>query len=197
VQDLLEPLERTHPALVREVSRQIPVPVLAEVLRQLLEEGIAIRPLRTILEGLLDAPAAESTPRALVERCRRALRRHIAHGHAGSGVLDALLLDPAAESTLRQGLAGDGAPAVDPRMAHALFHALGEELASRVDGARPVLLTASDLRRPLRQLLAARYPRLAVLSYEELPASLPVRPVGALALPADAPGGAAARNSGA
>jgi type III secretory pathway component EscV len=34
------------------------------------------------------------------------------------------------------------------------------------------------VRRALRQVIAQRFPRLAVLSYEELPPTLPVRPVG-------------------
>ena len=58
VQELLDGLEATHPALVREAVRHLPAPVLAEVLRQLLEEGIPVRPLRTILEALLEAGGA-------------------------------------------------------------------------------------------------------------------------------------------
>ncbi len=51
------------------------------------------------------------------------------------------------------------------------------------DGA-PVLLTTPDVRRPLRNLVAGRFPRLPVLAYEELPPDLPVRPVGRVALAA-------------
>jgi type III secretion protein V len=61
----------------------------------------------------------------------------------------------------------------------ALLDALEAELSGQ-PGRRPVVLTGSDLRRPVRQLLAVRHPAIAVLAYEELPPALPVRPVGAL-----------------
>jgi type III secretion protein V len=48
----------------------------------------------------------------------------------------------------------------------------------------PVILAAADVRRALRGLVAPRFPRVAVLTYEELPPDLPVRPVGRLAIAA-------------
>jgi type III secretion protein V len=180
VQALLDALEVSHPALVREATRQVPSPVLAEVLRQLLEEGISVRPLRNILEALLEAGGAARGAAALAESCRRALRRHIAHHHAGAGALDALLLDPAAEAALRDALAGS-VVAVDPRAARALLDEIERELAASEAAHPPVLLTSPEVRRALRQLVVQRFPRLAVLSYEELPANLQVRPVGKVA----------------
>jgi type III secretory pathway component EscV len=47
-----------------------------------------------------------------------------------------------------------------------------------------VLLTCPDVRRAVRDLVAPRFPRLAVLSYQELPADWPVRPRASLALAA-------------
>jgi len=55
--------------------------------------------------------------------------------------------------------------------------------AERPAGA-PVLLVNGDVRRAVRLLVAARYPRLQVLAYDELPPDQPVRPVGRLALAA-------------
>jgi len=43
------------------------------------------------------------------------------------------------------------------------------------------LLAPGDVRRPLRDLLSQRFPGLAVLGYDELPADLAVRPVGCAA----------------
>jgi type III secretion protein V len=175
VQGLLERLEPTQPALVREVSRQLPSALLAEVLRLLLEEGVSIRPLRQILEALLDAAPTTRSPPALAECCRRALRRHIVHHLAPEGALEALLLDPAAEAALRA-----EAGALDPQAIRTLLEMLAAELGARAEA--PVVLAAGDVRRTLRQIVAPRFPRVAVLSYDELPATLPVRPVGKLAL---------------
>jgi type III secretion protein V len=86
-----------------------------------------------------------------------------------------MLLDPAAEQTIREGLEGELA-ALDPRQALALVDALAAELAAQP--SPPVLVTSPDVRRAVRGLVAPRFPRLAVLAYEELPPELPVRPVG-------------------
>jgi type III secretion protein V len=46
------------------------------------------------------------------------------------------------------------------------------------------VLVASDVRRPLRNLLAPRVPDVVVLAYDELPPELAVRPVGRVGLAA-------------
>jgi type III secretion protein V len=177
-QALLDGLEPAAPALVREVARQLPPAVLAEVLRRLVEERVSIRPLRTILEALLEA-GAERRPAALAEAARRALRRHIGHRCGAGGPVPALLLDPRAEEAVRAALAGESL-ALDPAEAAALLDAVGEQVRALEDP--PVVLASPDVRRALRGLLAPRYPRVAVLAYEELPPDLPVRPVGRLSL---------------
>jgi len=176
---LLDGLEPAAPALVREAARQIPPALLAEVLRRLLEEGVSVRPLRTIIEAILEAGGAARGAPALVEACRRALRRHIGHWLAPGGTIEALLVDPAAEVLVREALVGENA-AVHPEVAASLASALG----AACDGRRPVVLAAADLRRPLRNLLAPRVRDVVVLSYEELPPELQVRPVGRLGVAA-------------
>jgi len=151
------------------------------VLRRLVEEGVSVRPLRTILEALLEAGGAPRGAAALAEAARRALRRHIGHRCAGGGPLAALLLDPRAEAAVRDALAGESL-ALDPEIAAALLDALEAEV--RAAEAPPVLLASADVRRALRGLVAPRFPRVAVLAYDELPPELPVRPVGRLALAA-------------
>jgi type III secretion protein V len=176
-QELLDALEPSAPALVREAGRQLPPALLAEVLRRLVEEGVSIRPLRTVLEALLEA-GPQRGPAALAEAARRALRRHIGHRHAGEGPLAALLLDARAEAAVREALAGE-VLALEPAFAAALLDGLAEVL--RGHEVPPVLLASPDVRRALRGLVAPRFPRIAVLAYEELPPELAVRPVGRLA----------------
>jgi len=178
-QQLLDSLESSAPALVREAARQLPPQLLAEVLRRLLEEGVSIRPLRTILEAALEAGGGARSAAALTEGCRRALRRHIGRRVAPSGTVEALLVDPAAEALVRGALDGEHS-AVSPDVAVMLANAV---VAAR-SGRRPVVLVASDVRRPLRNLLAPRVPDVVVLAYDELPPELQVRPVGRLGLAA-------------
>jgi type III secretion protein V len=180
-QALLDELEPLAPALVREASRQVAPAILAEVLRRLLEEGVAIRPLPTILEALLEAGGGARGAPALAAAARRALRRQIGHRAGGGDTLHALLLDPGAEQTVRESLLGEW-PALEPARAARLLEALDQAL--RVAGGRPVLLASGDVRRAVRLLVAPRWPRLQVLSYDELPPDQPVRPVGRLELAA-------------
>jgi type III secretion protein V len=174
VQALLDSLEPSAPALVREVARQLPPAVLGETLRRLLEEGVSILPLRVILDALLSSPAGSPAP-VLAEACRRSLSRHIAQPLLRGRSLEALLLDPGAELVLRDALHGDVA-ALSPARARGLVESVESGLAA-APHAR-ALLAPTDVRRPLRNLLAQRFPELAVLGYDELPPDLPVRPVG-------------------
>ncbi len=179
VQALLDAQEPATPALVREVARQLPPAVIADVLRRLLEEQVTIRPLRPILETLAAAPAG-SPPAALCDACRRALARHIAQPLLRGEALEAVLLDPAAEVEVRESLLGHGRVG-DPARVRALLSSVESAL-----GAAPLaraLLAPADVRRPLREAVAQRFPALAVLGYEELPPELEVRPVGRASFP--------------
>jgi type III secretion protein V len=180
-QALLDGLEPAAPALVREAARQLPPALLAEVLRRLLEEGVPIRPLRAVLEALLEAGGAARGAGPLTAAARRALRRHIGHRASAGGPLAALLLDPAAERTVRESLLGD-LPALEPARAALLLDGLATAIEAA--GGSPVLLVSGDVRRAVRLLVAPRYPRLQVLAYDELPPEQPVRPVGRLELAA-------------
>jgi len=187
VQALLDELEATAPALVREAARQLPPALLAEVLRRLVDEGVPIRPLRTVLEALLEAGGGAHGAPALAAAARRALRRRLSARLTGGAPLAALLLDPAAERAVRESLLGEVA-ALDPAQAARLNDAAAAALAAASRGGgggdQPVLLTSGDVRRAVRLLVAARHPRLLVIGYDELPPDLAVRPVGRLALAA-------------
>jgi len=98
---------------------------------------------------------------------------------APSGTVEALLVDPAAEALVRGALDGEHS-AVNPDVAVMLADAV---VAAR-SGRRPVVLVASDVRRPLRNLLTPRVPDVVVLAYDELPPELQVRPVGRVGLAA-------------
>ncbi len=174
VQALLDALEPSAPALVREVARHVSPVVIGEALRRLLEEEVSIRPLRPILEALLSAPAGAPAS-SLADACRRTLSRHIAHPLLRGRALEALLLDPEAELAFRDSFHGVAGPP-DASRVRSLLASVEEGLAAspRVRA----LLAPGDVRRPLRELVAQRFPGLAVLAYDELPPDLEVRPVG-------------------
>jgi len=177
VQALLDSLEASAPALVREVARQLPPALIGEIFRRLLEEGVSVRPLRAILDALLAAPPGSSAA-ALAEACRRSLARHIAYPLLRGRSLEALLLAPAAEVALRDALNG-GVATLAPARVRELVASVESGLAASPHAR--ALLAPGDVRRALRDILAQRFPGLAVLGYDELPADLSVRPVGCAA----------------
>ncbi|MFY2564446.1 FHIPEP family type III secretion protein [Corallococcus terminator] len=173
VQGLLEGLEPRAPMLVKEALQKVPLPLLADVLRKLLQEGVSIRDLRAILEALV-SPTTEGDAVALAERCRQALRRYLSHKFAPTGPLYAYLVDPEVEEILRS--TGPRGPAPDPeRVAEIL-----EGVRQVATGGKAVLLTAPDVRRSLRRLCEGAFPEVAVLTYGELDGALQIRPIGRL-----------------
>jgi type III secretion protein V len=174
VQGLLDGLEAQAPTLVKEALQKVPLPLLTEVLRKLVEEQVSIRNMRAILEALV-APTTEGDATALAERCRQALYRYLSHKFAPSGPLFAYLVDPEIEETLRS--AGPRGPAPSPeRVAEIL-----EGVKRVATGGQTVLLTAPDVRRTLRKLCESAFPDVAVLTYGELDMNLQIRPLGRLA----------------
>ena len=173
VQGLLDGLEAQAPTLVKEALQKVPLPLLTEVLRKLVEEQVSIRNMRAILEALV-APTTEGDATALAERCRQALSRYLSHKFAPSGPLFAYLVDPEIEETLRSG--GPRGPAPSPeRVAEIL-----EGVKHIATGGQTVLLTAPDVRRTLRKLCEGAFPDVAVLTYGELDMNLQIRPLGRL-----------------
>jgi type III secretion protein V len=173
-QALVTALARSHPLLVREVVPKLVSPaLLADVLRRLAAEGISLRQLPEILGALADAAPATRDPATLAERTRVALRRAITFAHAGEGgVLAAITLDPLVEDAVRDAIrpgADGGHLALAPDATQDILASVGRALAAApVGGPRPVIVTAADLRRHLRQLIEVDHPDLAVLSYAEL-----------------------------
>jgi type III secretion protein V len=185
-QQLLDSLERTHPALVHEVvPKLISIHTLAEVLRRLVEEGISIRGLREILQALAEWAPVEKDPVMLVEYVRMALRRYICHKYSQDAgparVLRAYLLDPAIEQTIRESIHRSDRGsylALEPELSRDIVQALRRQLELQPgDEPSPAVLTTMELRRYVRRLFEVDFPELPVLSFTELLPELQVQPV--------------------
>jgi type III secretion protein V len=179
-QSLLDQLERTQPALVREVVPKVVSPaLLTEILRRLAAEGISLRSLREILGALAESVPAGSDSVALTEHVRAALRRQITFAHAGSsGVLHAYFLDPIIEDTVREAVqhsASGSTLALEPELSSDIVKAVGRAVA---DNSAPVIVTVADIRCHVRCLLEAEYPKVAVLSYQEIEPDVKLQSLG-------------------
>ncbi len=174
------------PDVVKEVLRALPLQRVAEILRRLVEEEVAIRHAREILEALADAAQREKDVFALTELARIALKRQISHRAAPDGTLRALLLAPQLEEMLRESVrVNNGAQqlTLEPALARAVMNAL----VNGVRQHRPTaVVTAVDIRRHVRKLIEAECFDTPVLSYHELMPTLRLEPVGRVSVP-DAP----------
>jgi flagellar biosynthesis protein FlhA len=169
-QELLDIAGKQHAKVVEElIPHLMTVGGVIQVLRNLLREGVSIRDLRTILETLADHAGAMKNPDDLTELVRQRLARRLTRSQlSGDGSLRPLVLDPRAESMLRDGTG---------RNARALSK-LTEDLAARARdlAARdepPLLVVAPDLRRTVAGIAARHVPGLAVLSYREVDPTVP------------------------
>jgi len=188
-QALLDDVQRSHPALVREVVPGLVAPaVLADVLRRLAQEGISLRALREILGALAACPAGARDAATLTEQVRGALRRTITFQHADqSGRIGALLLDPLIEDTIRDAIhrtPSGNHLALEPQLSRDIRAAIDRALATARGAAdqpttvAPVLLTVPEIRPYVRRLVENQEPPVAVLSFLELAPEAEVRTLG-------------------
>jgi type III secretion protein V len=190
-QALLSRLQRSHPALVREVVPRIVSPgLLTDVLRRLVAEGISLRNLKDVLGALASASPAERDPVILTEKVRVALRRAITHRHAdGAGVVSVLALDPMIEDAVRDAVhkTDTGSTlALEPQLSREIIEAVGRAVTAATrapapSSRRPVILASADIRRYVRRLIETAHPELAVLSHPELAPEAAIESVGIVA----------------
>ena len=184
VKTLLDSLRESHPAVVDElVPTILGLGQVQRILANLLRERVSIRDLVTILETLADYGPLTKDTDILTEYVRQALARQISQQYRPeSGPLPVLTLDPRLEELLRNALQKTDYGnylALAPQEAEKLFRAVEDEFQGAVDrGYQPVLLCSPVIRFYLRRFLEKQFPRLPVLSYNELEADLEVQVIG-------------------
>ncbi|MBX3181681.1 MAG: FHIPEP family type III secretion protein [Polyangiaceae bacterium] len=172
-QMLLDQLEQVAPATVRQVvPKPVSVPLLTDILRRLIEEGINVRDLKGILESLSQVAAADKDPLNLAEFVRSQLRRAITHELTeGAPELGVYLLDPSIEDVVRSAIQRTAAGsflALSPAAGRDIVAAVRRQLELTGYPEQPVLLTQPDVRRFVRKLLDTELPGARVVSYAEL-----------------------------
>ncbi|MBI4223998.1 MAG: type III secretion system export apparatus subunit SctV [Deltaproteobacteria bacterium] len=185
VQTMLTELEKSHPALVKElVPKVITLLQLTEIFQRLVQEDIAIRDLKTVFSTLAQWGDIERDTLMLTEHVRAGLKRYVTHKYAGSAnTLAVYLLDPEIEDMVKNAIRHTEKGnylALDPEVTQELIEAVGKEIASHPfpPGARPpVILTIAEIRRYFRKIIEAEFPQLSVLSYQELSENLRIQPI--------------------
>ncbi|ASL44164.1 Flagellar biosynthesis protein FlhA [Burkholderia sp. AD24] len=172
VQSLLERMQKDTPSLVDDlVPKSLPLTTLQKVLQNLLEEGVPIRDMRTILEALSEYAPKVTDAHDLTAAVRLALGRAITQQwFPGTGDMQVMGLDSNLERVLSQALSTGSNPGLEPGLAHTLLNETQKAMTRQQNlGLSPVLLVQHALRPMLARFLRRSLPQLKVLSYAEVP----------------------------
>ncbi len=184
VQEMVDTLKKSHPALVEElIPNRVSLGLLHRVLQRLLRERLPIRDLVTVLEALGDSVDQSKDAEILVEHVRRAMSNVIARQHADdTGAVRGITMGPRLEGAL-MGLfsprsAPSGLPTLTPDVLADLLRDLNLLATTHAaDGRMPPLITPPSLRIGVRRLVEPVLPALPVVSLAELPPSVKLNTV--------------------
>lgn len=178
-QALLEHIAKDNPKLVEDlVPKLLPLATVQRVLQNLLDEGVNIRDMRSIVEVLAEHAPRVQDPLELTSRVRQALGRAIVQGlFPGNGEVQVMALDPGLERILMQAMGGGGdGGAIEPGLADTLLRETAAAAQRMEDiGLPAVLLVPAPLRWLLSRFLRRSVPSLKVIANSEVPETRLIR----------------------
>jgi type III secretion protein V len=171
---------------VKEVQRIVPIQMMAELFKRLVQEFVSVRDLRAILSAMIEWGAKEKDPVVLVEHIRIALSRQISHQYAArNNVLSGILLDGEIEETVRNSIrqtSGGSYLSLSPDVSKKIVGRIRDVAVPVLSNGSPcTLITAMDVRRYIRRMIETELPELPVLSYQELSSDITLQPVARVA----------------
>src|SRR5919112_1108646 len=187
-QALLDFAARGAPKLVEEVvPKVVTIHQMTDVLQRLVDEGISIRDVKSVLDALSEWGRIEKDPVMLTEYVRSSMKRYISFRYTGGrDTLFVYLLDPEIEDVIRGAIRRTSTGSflsLDPAIAHDILDAIRREISDLPATAqKPVVITDMELRRFVRKMVELEFPTLSVLSYQELAPELNVQPVGRITM---------------
>ena len=179
LQQLLDHLAKFTPKLTEDlIPKLLPLSTVQKVLQNLLDEGMHIRDMRTILETLAEYAGQTQDAYHLTTLVRVALGPAIVQQFYPSvQELQVIGMDKELEYVLMQAMqAGGGNQAIEPGLADTLLReARNAAQAQEQLGLPTVLLVPGQLRDLLARFLKRALPQLKVISHEEVPGFKAVR----------------------
>ena len=177
-QQLVEHVTKLAPKLIEDVvPKMVGIAALQKVLQLLLEEGVHIRDMRSIVESLAESAATITDPAELSRRIRIHLAPSIVQQIYGPvKELEVIAMEPELERLVTQALNSPHGAALDPGVAETLAKSAAESAKRQEDLGHPACLLVPDMiRAPLARLLKRAAPRLRVLGHSEIPETHSIR----------------------
>ncbi len=177
-QALVEHVTKLAPKLIEDViPKMVGIATLQRVLQLLLEEGVHIRDMRSIVDCLAEHAATVTDAGELARRIRTHLAPAIVqHIYGPVKELDVIALDPDLERLVIQALSSPHGAALDPGVADTLTRSAADTARRQEDLGHPACLLVPDhIRAPMARLLKRAAPRLKVLGHSEIPETHSIR----------------------
>lgn len=178
VQSLVEHVTKLAPKLIEDViPKMVGIATVQKVLQLLLEEGVHIRDMRSIVECLAEHASTVTDPGELARRIRIHLAPVIVQQIYGpTRELDVIALEPELERLVTQALTSPHGAALDPGVADTLTREAASTAQRAENLGQPACLLVPDLiRAPMARLLKRSAPRLKVLGHSEIPETHSIR----------------------
>jgi flagellar biosynthesis protein FlhA len=177
-QALVDHLTKLAPKLIDDVvPKMVGIATVQKVLQLLLEEGVHVRDLRSIVECLAEHAATVTDPSELARRVRVHLAPAIVQQIYGpTRELDVIALEPELERLVTSALNSPHGAVLDPGVADTLTRSAADTARQHEDLGLPACLLVPDLiRAPMARLLRRSAPRLKVLGHSEIPETHSIR----------------------
>ena len=189
VQSIVDHIKQTQPALVGELLPDlVTLGIIQRVFQNLLRENVAILNQPLILEGIADFASLSKNPDDLSELVRRRLGLYfVPEFESRPGVVRAVTLDPRLEQWLASKVhrsPSDVGLVLDPATARHLLEQITKLTGDMVQQGQPaVIVVSAEIRLPLKRFFESSFPRMTVLSFQELPAATEVENAGIVTAP--------------
>ena len=185
VQNLLDMLAKTYPKLVEGfIPETLTLGTVVKVLQSLMNEGVAVRDMRSIVQTLVEYGPKSQDAEVLTAAVRISLRKFIIQDLVGPAVeVPVITLAPELEQMLHQSMqmAGDDGAGIEPGLAERLQKSLTDGAQQQeMSGDTPILLTSGILRTVLAKFIKYTIPSLRVISYQEIPDDKQIKIVSAI-----------------
>lgn len=184
-QKLLDEVHKDSAKLIADiVPSRISVSGVQRVLQNLLAEGVSIRDMPTILEGVAEASAITANLTQVTEHVRARLARQISAQHTLDGTIPIVALGAVWDEAFSEAIIGQGDDrhlAMAPSQLQAFIASVREtydRLAGQ--GEIPCLLTSPSLRPFVRSIIERVRPATVVLSQNEIHPRARLRSLGAI-----------------
>lgn len=179
VQQLFNRLSESSPKLIETISsgtQAVPINVVVTVLQRLLQGGVPLLDMRTVIEKIIEAWARSKDVEFVLESVRNAIKKLIVYKLC-SGDLDVpvAVLEHDLAQILHKSVhdnkeAGERMLSLEPSLAERVYGKLLEYVKHcEIESIPAILLVGRELRSLVEKVFKPSMPNLHILSHDEIP----------------------------